>query len=65
MIFIAFGLVYLVLTLCNDVAAYRKALAAGQPALLNAALGLGLVLMGTPIYWYYRSGRGKAGAGIQ
>lgn len=52
-IFIAFGLVYLVLTLCNDVATYRKAVAAGQPALLNAALGLGLVFLGTPIYWYY------------
>jgi APA family basic amino acid/polyamine antiporter len=57
LIFIAFGLVYLVLTLYNDVAAYRKAVAAGQPALLNAALGLGLVLIGTPIYWYYRRQR--------
>jgi APA family basic amino acid/polyamine antiporter len=56
-LFIAFGLVYLVLTLCNDVSAYRKALAAGQPALLNTALGLGLVLIGTPIYWYYRKRR--------
>jgi APA family basic amino acid/polyamine antiporter len=54
LIFIAFGLVYLVLTLYNDVATYRKALAAGQPALLNAALGLGLVLIGTPIYWHYK-----------
>jgi APA family basic amino acid/polyamine antiporter len=57
LIFIAFGLVYLVLTLGNDIAAYRKALAAGQPALLNAALGLGLVLIGTPIYWHYRRRR--------
>ncbi len=57
LIFIAFGLVYLVLTLCNDVAAYRKALAAGQPALLNAALGLGLVFIGTPVFWYYRRSR--------
>ena len=53
-LFIAFGLVYLVLTLCNDVAAYRKAVAAGQPALLNCALGAALVLSGTPIYFYYR-----------
>ena len=53
-LFIAFGLVYLVLTLCNDVAAYRKAVAAGQPALLNCALGAALVLSGTPIYFYHR-----------
>lgn len=53
-IFIAFGLVYLVLTLGNDIAAYRKAHALGQPALLNSALGLGLVLLGAPIYWHYR-----------
>jgi basic amino acid/polyamine antiporter, APA family len=53
-VFVAFGLVYLVLTLCNDVAAYRKALAAGQPALLNCALGAALVLSGTPIYLFYR-----------
>ena len=54
LVFIGFGLVYLVLTLCNDVSAYRKAVAAGQPALLNSALGLALVFIGTPIYFYYR-----------
>jgi APA family basic amino acid/polyamine antiporter len=53
-IFIAFGCVYLILTLWNDLAAYRKALAAGQPALLNSALGLALVFIGTPIYIFYR-----------
>jgi APA family basic amino acid/polyamine antiporter len=53
-VFVAFGLVYLVLTLGNDVAAYRKAVAAGQPALLNSALGAALVLGGTPIYFFYR-----------
>jgi APA family basic amino acid/polyamine antiporter len=53
-VFVGFGLVYVVLTLCNDVAAYRKAVAAGEPALLNSALGLGLVLSGAPIYLYYR-----------
>ena len=53
-VFVCFGLVYLVLTLINDVAAYRNAVAAGQPALLNCALGLALVLSGTPIYFYYR-----------
>ena len=53
-LFVAFGLIYLVLTLGNDVAAYRKAVAAGQPALLNSALGTALVLGGTPIYFFYR-----------
>jgi len=53
-VFVAFGLVYLVLTLCNDVAGYRKAVAAGQPAVMNSALGLALVLCGTPIYFFYR-----------
>jgi len=54
LLFIAFGVTYLVLTLCNDVSSYRKAVAAGQPAVLNAALGAMLVLSGTPIYLYYR-----------
>jgi len=53
-LFVVFGLVYLVLTLCNDVAAYRKAVADGQPALLNTALGAALVLAGTPVYFFYR-----------
>ena len=53
-LFVAFGLIYLVLTLGNDVAAYRKAVAAGQPALLNSALGAALVLGGTPVYLFYR-----------
>jgi len=54
-LFVGFGLVYLVLTVCNDVTAYRKAVAAGQPALMNCALGAALVLGGTPIYCFYRS----------
>ena len=53
-LFVAFGLVYLILTLGNDVAAYRKAVATGQPALLNSALGAALVLGGAPIYFFYR-----------
>ena len=53
-LFVGFGLVYLILTLCNDVANYRQAVAAGKPALLNSALGAALVLSGTPIYFFYR-----------
>lgn len=55
MVFIAFGLVYLVLTLANDVSAYRQAAASGQPAFLNCAFGLALVLGGTPIYLLLRA----------
>jgi len=54
-LFVGFGLVYLVLTACNDVTAYRNAVAPGQPALMNCALGAALVLGGTPIYCFYRS----------
>jgi APA family basic amino acid/polyamine antiporter len=54
LVFSGFGLVYLALTLGNDVASYRKAAAAGQPAMLNSVFGLALVLSGTPIYFYYR-----------
>src|SRR3954462_12849549 len=50
LIFIAFGLTYLVLSLCNDVTEYRKAVSSGQTALFKPALGAALVLAGTPIY---------------
>jgi APA family basic amino acid/polyamine antiporter len=52
--FIAFGIIYLTLTLWNDISAYRKAIEAGQPALMNCALGAALVFAGTPIYLHYR-----------
>ena len=53
-LFTAFGAVYLALTLSNDIDVYRKAAAAGKPALMNSALGIALVLAGTPIYLFYR-----------
>jgi APA family basic amino acid/polyamine antiporter len=58
--FILFGVVYLVLTLCNDVTAYRAAKALGQPALLNSVLGLSLVFLGTPVYLYYQRRKFRA-----
>lgn len=60
-VFVAFGLVYLVLTLYNDLAVYQKAVAAGKPALMNSALGAALVLSGTPIYFFYRWRKSRAG----
>src|SRR5438093_10895268 len=41
-VFVCFGLVYLLLMLCNDVAAFRSSLAAGRPAMMNCALGAAL-----------------------
>ncbi|HEX3798658.1 MAG TPA: amino acid permease [Verrucomicrobiae bacterium] len=54
-IFIIFATVYLIFTVINDVANYNAAVAAGKPAIINSAFGLVLVLIGTPIYWFYRS----------
>jgi APA family basic amino acid/polyamine antiporter len=53
-IFIAFACLYLGLTVYNDLEGYRAAVAAHQPAIINSAFGIALVLAGTPIYWYYR-----------
>ena len=53
-VFVAFGLVYLMMTLWNDVSTYRELVRQGKPALMNSALGAALVLSGTPIYFFYR-----------
>lgn len=53
-IFVAFSAVFLVLTIVNDVNTYRAAVAAGKPGLLNFALGTALVLVGVPVYLFYR-----------
>ena len=53
-VFILVALLYLVLTVYNDIAAYRAAVAAGKPALIDSAFGVALVLAGAPIYLYYR-----------
>ncbi|MDB6123789.1 MAG: amino acid permease [Pedosphaera sp.] len=52
-LFIAFATLYLILTIYNDVATYRDAMAHGKPAFINSAFGAMLVLIGTPIYWFY------------
>jgi APA family basic amino acid/polyamine antiporter len=54
LVFVGFGLVYLVLTVVNDLEVYQRAVAAGQPAMLNTVFGLVLVMTGAPVYWYYR-----------
>jgi APA family basic amino acid/polyamine antiporter len=60
-IFIVFSVLYLALTIYNDVNGYREAVAQGKPALINSAFGTVLVLVGTPIYFFYR-GRKKTAA---
>ena len=56
-LFVGFAALYLVFTVCNDVAAYRSAVAAGRTAMINSAFGTFLVLIGTPVYFYYRRKR--------
>jgi APA family basic amino acid/polyamine antiporter len=59
-IFIGFATLYLAFTVYNDLAAYHAAIAAGAPARMDSVFGVVLVLIGTPIYWFYQT-RGKAG----
>jgi APA family basic amino acid/polyamine antiporter len=53
-VFIIFAAAYLVLTIYNDITAYQATREAGQPALINSAFGSLLVILGLPIYFYYR-----------
>jgi len=55
--FILFATVYLVFTVYNDITGYQAAVAAGKPAMINSAFGVALVLVGTPIYLWYRGHR--------
>jgi APA family basic amino acid/polyamine antiporter len=54
-LFIVFALLYLVFTVYNDIVGYQAAVAAGRPALINSAFGTALVLIGAPVYWYFRA----------
>lgn len=59
-VFIGFALLFLGFTVYNDLTTYQAAVAAGKPALLNSVFGVALVLVGTPIYFFYRN-KQKAG----
>jgi basic amino acid/polyamine antiporter, APA family len=54
-IFVIFSAAFLCITIYNDVANYRAAVTAGKPGLINCAFGTGLVLIGAPIYFFYRA----------
>lgn len=56
-IFILFALTFLGFTVYNDWMTYREASAAGKPALINSLFGVALVLVGTPIYFFYKRRR--------
>lgn len=56
-IFIAFATIYLGFTVYNDVLGYRAAMAAGTPARMDSVFGTLLVLVGAPIYLFYRKKR--------
>ncbi len=56
-VFVLFSVAFLALTIYSDVSDYLAAAAAGRPAIINSALGTALVLIGAPIYLFYR---GKA-----
>jgi APA family basic amino acid/polyamine antiporter len=56
-LFVISAAVFLAFTVYNDLVAYRAAVAAGKPAVINFLLGLGLVFLGAPLYLYYRSRR--------
>jgi APA family basic amino acid/polyamine antiporter len=53
--FIVFSVIYLGFSIYNDITAYRDALAHGKPAMINCAFGTVLVLVGTPIYFFYKN----------
>jgi APA family basic amino acid/polyamine antiporter len=49
-IFILFAVFYFFMTLYNDIHNYLS----GQSKIINAALGLLLLLTGVPFYWWFR-----------
>jgi APA family basic amino acid/polyamine antiporter len=53
-VFVLFSVAFLALTIYSDVSDYLAAAAAGRPAIINSALGTALVLIGAPIYLFYR-----------
>jgi APA family basic amino acid/polyamine antiporter len=58
-IFVLFSAAFLALTIYNDLSAYSAAVAAGKPAMINSALGAALVLLGAPVYFFYRRKGGR------
>jgi APA family basic amino acid/polyamine antiporter len=53
-VFVIFSVIYLGFTVYNDIGLYHAAVAAGKPAMTNSVFGIALVLIGTPIYFFFR-----------
>ena len=53
-IFVGFAVLFLALTVWNDISGYRAAVAAGKPGMINSAFGTALVVLGTPLYFLLR-----------
>lgn len=54
-IFVWSAAAFLIMTIYNDITTYRAAVSAGKPGIINCAFGTVLVLIGTPIYFFYRA----------
>lgn len=54
-IFVAFTLLFLVVTLVTDIIRYNN----GEVAVINSLLGLLLTVPGIPLYWYFRNKKPK------
>jgi APA family basic amino acid/polyamine antiporter len=50
--FVLFAILFLALTIYNDITNYQAAVAAGKKGLINSALGLALVVIGIPFYFF-------------
>jgi basic amino acid/polyamine antiporter, APA family len=53
-IFIVFALAFLAFTLHKDITRYQAAQAAGKSATIDAVFGTALVLVGAPLYFFFR-----------
>jgi len=49
-IFIFFAMLYVGITLYNDISAY----VAGKSPIINSVFGLALTAIGIPLYWYFK-----------
>ena len=54
-IFVLFAVTFLGLTLYHDITNYHANVAAGKPGIINAAFWTFLVLLGTPVYFFYKA----------